>query len=57
MQAAMGGSIVDFAWLIRALRDRRYDGAVAIEYFSGFDKGFESTCTLRDLLAGMGVET
>lgn len=56
MQAAMGEGVVDFAWLVEALRRRGYDGAVAIEYFSGFDEGFESTAALRELLMTLGVE-
>jgi sugar phosphate isomerase/epimerase len=56
MQETMAQGTVDFEWLIPALRQHGYDGAVAIEYFSGFDKDFESTRALRELLLKLGVE-
>ena len=47
--------LVDFAWLIQALEDQNYDGAVSIEYFSGFDDEFVNTLALRNILQAMGV--
>lgn len=55
MQATMDEACVDFAWLVSALRERDYKGAVTIEYFSGFDADFVSTLALRDLLLQLGV--
>lgn len=56
MQAAMGKGVVDIAGLISALKIRGYRGAVSIEHFSGFDLDLQSTCALRDLLLGLGIE-
>jgi len=56
MQATMADGVVDFAWLVAALDRRGYGGAVAIEYFSGFDEGFRNTLALRDLLRTLGIE-
>jgi sugar phosphate isomerase/epimerase len=56
MQDTMADGIVDFHWLISALTARSYDGAVAIEYFSGFDKEFKNTIALRELLLKLDVE-
>lgn len=57
MQAAMADGEADFAWMIPALRAHGYDGAVTIEYFSGFDNTLENTMALRDLLLELGVRT
>ena len=56
MQETMERGGVDFEWLVAALRERGYDGAVAIEYFNGFDRDFTSVLALRDLLVKLGVE-
>jgi len=56
MQAAMGKGNVDIPELISALKTKGYRGAVSIEYFSGFDRDLQSTCAIRDLLLGLGVE-
>ena len=56
MQETFEGGEIDFAWLVSALRDRGYEGAVTIEYFGGFDKDFTSTLALREALVGLGVE-
>lgn len=56
MQETMHKGDVDFAWLIQALQHRGYDGAVAIEYFSGFDADFINTQALRDTLIALGVK-
>ena len=50
MQETMKAGIVDFAWLVGALKARGYLGAVSIEYFHGFDADFSSTLALRDLI-------
>ena len=55
MQATMDEGSVDFAWLVSALRERGYQGGVAIVHFSGFDADFRSTLALRDLLVQLGV--
>jgi sugar phosphate isomerase/epimerase len=55
MQATMADGTVDFAWLVEALRSVEYFGAVAIEYFDGFDADFTSTLALRDRLRQLGV--
>jgi sugar phosphate isomerase/epimerase len=56
MQAAMSDGTVDFLWLIKALEERDYQGAVSIEYFSDFDADFRQTRILRDLLISLGVD-
>lgn len=56
MQETMAAGTVDFAWLIAALKDHGYDGALSIEYFSGFDADFTSTRALRERLVALGVE-
>jgi sugar phosphate isomerase/epimerase len=53
MQDTMTDGIVDFQWLITALQAHNYDGAVSIEYFSGFDTEFKNTIALRELLYNM----
>lgn len=50
MQATMEEGAVDFAALAEALRKRNYKGALSMEYFSGFDKTFESTMELKRIL-------
>lgn len=55
MQDTMDRGVVDFAWLVSALKARGYAGALAIEYFNGFDEDFRSTLALRDLLVDLGV--
>lgn len=55
MQATMDEGRVDFAWLVSALRERGYQGGVAIEYFSGFDADFRNTLALQDLLVQLGI--
>jgi sugar phosphate isomerase/epimerase len=56
MQASMGEGTVDFEWLIQALRECEYTGAVSIEYFNGFDADLQETRALRDYLLAQGVE-
>jgi sugar phosphate isomerase/epimerase len=56
MQASTDDGVVDFAWLVEALRTSGYDGAVAIEYFNGFDADLEETAALRDRLLALGVD-
>jgi len=56
MQASMEEGIIDFEWVVFALREHDYTGAVSVEYFSGFDGEFESTLALRDRLLELGVE-
>lgn len=53
MQVPMGTGSVDFAWLLRALRGRGYEGAVTIEYLGA---GEADVVCLRDLLLEMGLE-
>jgi len=55
MQETMAHGVVDFDWLVAALKRCGYDGAVAIEYFSDFDPAFESVLALRDKLLACGV--
>ncbi|MGD8236987.1 MAG: sugar phosphate isomerase/epimerase family protein [Armatimonadota bacterium] len=55
MQATMEDGTVDFQWLVAALRDHGYDGALSIEYFGGFDAEFASVTALRDRLVELGV--
>jgi sugar phosphate isomerase/epimerase len=55
MQASIAEGGVDFAWLIEALRRNHYDGAVAIEYFNGFDSCFSETQALAEHLRCLGV--
>ena len=50
MQETMAAGVVDFHWLIPALVAHGYDGAIAIEYFEGFDVDLSSTIALRDLV-------
>jgi sugar phosphate isomerase/epimerase len=50
MQAGMDEGEVDFGWLIPALARAGYKGALAIEYFRGFDGTFENTLALKALL-------
>lgn len=47
MQATMQNGTVDFAALLLALLKRKYDGALSMEYFSGFDRNFENTFELK----------
>jgi len=56
MQDTMEEGIIDFHWLISALNAHGYNGAVAIEYFSGFDKEFKNTIALREMLLELNVE-
>lgn len=53
MQVPMGEGTVDFAWLIRALEERNYQGPVAIEYL---DAKEEDATKLRDVLVELGVQ-
>jgi len=55
MQDTMEDGAVNFDWLISALRDHGYDGALTIEYFAGFDKAFRNTLALRERLFKLGV--
>jgi len=56
MQDTMEAGRVDFGWLVAALAARGYTGALTLEYFAGFDKGFASTLALRERLLELGVE-
>lgn len=56
MQDTMENGTVDFRWLIPALKDHGYDGAVAIEYFGGLDEHFANIMALKQLLVELGVE-
>lgn len=56
MQRTFADGTVDFAWLVAALKDRGYDGALTIEYFNAFDADFATTLALRDHLRALGVE-
>jgi len=56
MQETMVDGKVDFRWLINALNTHQYHGAVAIEYFSGYDGEFVNTLALRDVLLTLGVK-
>ena len=56
MQVAMGKGDVDIVGLVSALKSCGYRGAVSIEYVFGFDMDLQSTCALRDLLLGLGIE-
>lgn len=53
MQVPMATGSVDFAWLLRALRERGYAGAVSIEYLGA---GEADVVRLRNLLLEMGLE-
>ena len=53
MQASMQDGSVDFAWMVKALKVIDYKGALAVEYFNGFDADFGNTCELRDLINGL----
>ena len=55
MQETMDKGNVDFVWLVESLEKHGYNGAVAIEYFSGFDDDFANTLALRDVLLSLGV--
>jgi len=57
MQETMADGVIDWAWLVGALRAHGYRGALAIEYFGGFDAGFENTRALRDRLLALGVQS
>ncbi len=54
-QETMAAGTVDFAWLVGALRERGYQGGLAIEHFNDFDPDFTSTLALRDRLIELGV--
>lgn len=56
MQDTMEDGTVDFGWLVPSLRDHGYNGAVTIEYFAGFDRGFRNTVALREVLMELGLE-
>jgi sugar phosphate isomerase/epimerase len=56
MQAPWGSGRVDLEGLVAGLRERGYQGAVAIEYFRDFDHDGASTRRLRDRLIALGVE-
>ena len=56
MQDTMARGTVDFEWLVAALRAHGYHGALAIEYFSGYDRDFTSVLALRDRLVALGVD-
>jgi sugar phosphate isomerase/epimerase len=53
MQAPMDEGTVDFAWLVSALQERDYTGAVAIEYLDGAEA---DALKLRDRLIELGVK-
>jgi len=55
MQDTMQAGAVEFEWLVTALGRRGYEGALSIEYFSGFDPEFSSVMALRDRLVACGV--
>jgi sugar phosphate isomerase/epimerase len=55
MQAVMGQGDVDFDWLVSTLQARAYEGAIAIEYFNGFDADLTSTRALRERMVDLGV--
>jgi sugar phosphate isomerase/epimerase len=50
MQDTMENGKVDLKWLISALKDHKYDGPMAIEYFRDFDPEFKTTMALKKLL-------
>jgi sugar phosphate isomerase/epimerase len=52
MQASMDEGVVDFAWLVRSLQERGYEGAVAIEYLESAEA---DAMKLRDELVSLGV--
>ncbi|MHC5034300.1 MAG: sugar phosphate isomerase/epimerase family protein [Planctomycetota bacterium] len=54
MVAPMAEGTVDFPRLVAALNERRYEGAVAIEYLDPEDEA--DVVTLRDLLVQLAVE-
>jgi sugar phosphate isomerase/epimerase len=54
MQVGMDEGMVDFAWLVTALRERGYEGAVAIEYLESAES---EAVKLRDELISLGVPT
>ena len=55
MQETMDAGMVDFEGLVNALAKHDYQGAVSIEYFSGFDPEFKSALALREKLLRLGV--
>ena len=55
MQERVGEGVVDFRWLVEALRRYGYEGALTIEYFNDFDPDFSSVLALRDQLVKLGV--
>lgn len=54
MQVSMDEGVVDFAWLVTALRARGYEGAVAIEYLESAES---EAVKLRDELISLRVPT
>jgi sugar phosphate isomerase/epimerase len=54
MQVSMDEGVVDFAWLVRSLQERGYEGAVAIEYLESAES---EAVKLRDELISLGVPT
>jgi sugar phosphate isomerase/epimerase len=55
LQADYDRGIVDFNWVIAALGERGYPGALAIEYFGPFSTD-ENILALRDKLVSLGVQ-
>jgi sugar phosphate isomerase/epimerase len=54
MQVSMDEGVVDFAWLVRALRERGYEGALAVEYLEAAES---EAVKLRDELISLGIST
>jgi sugar phosphate isomerase/epimerase len=52
MQASMDAGVVDFGWVVSALKEKGYEGAVAIEYLDGAEG---EAVKLRDLLIDLGL--
>jgi sugar phosphate isomerase/epimerase len=55
MQDTMTAGTVDIEWVVTALKEVGYNGAITIEYFGGFDADFANTMALRGRLIELGV--
>ncbi|MDO8686013.1 MAG: hypothetical protein Q7J78_05005, partial [Clostridiales bacterium] len=56
MQDTYENGVIDFKWVVTALKDINYKGALAIEYFNGFDSDMSNTVSLRNCLLELGIK-
>lgn len=54
IQTALGQGTVDFDWVLGALRERRYNGVISIEYLGSKETAFDTLESARGLAGRIG---